>query len=252
MTTDDELTAFSNLATRDKQPDLLAPGESVVSLRVPGSNIDNSYPGARTGETLFRGSGTSQATAVTSAAVALLLQSRPSLTPDQVKDIVKRGTALQIGKAASMGLRELNLATALTLAPSSTSTQTWAPSNGSGNLDDARGDSRLVNNNVTLSGEMTIFGPFHSANWAALAAQKTTWNGGLWMGMRMAGDGWTGTSYASKTWAPATWPGVPWGGSQSWTDPHWTGRFRSGRFWSAGAWNGRFWSSEDRSSSRWG
>src|SRR5215207_4285403 len=53
-TADDELSTFSNMASSEKTPDLLAPGQSIVSLRVPGSNIDNSYPGARTGDTLFR------------------------------------------------------------------------------------------------------------------------------------------------------------------------------------------------------
>ncbi|GAA4604145.1 serine protease AprX [Actinoplanes octamycinicus] len=248
---DDTLATYTNLATQEKQPDVLAPGESIASLRDPGSNIDNNYPGARTGTTLFRGSGTSQAAAVTSAAVALLLQARPSLTPDQVKDLLKRGTAVT-GKAATLGLKQINVGTALGLTPSSSSQQTWTPSNGSGNLDDARGDSRVVSNNVPLSGEMTIFGPFHSANWAVFSSTGASWQGGQWMGMRMAGDGWTGSSFASRTWAPATWAGTPWGGASSWTDPNWTGRFWSGRFWSAGAWSGRFWSSEDWSGSTWG
>ncbi|BCY11941.1 S8 family serine peptidase [Actinoplanes sp. L3-i22] len=250
-TSDDELAAYTNLATQEKQPDVLAPGESIASLRDPGSNIDNTYPGARTGTTLFRGSGTSQAAAVTSATVALLLQARPSLTPDQVKDLLKRGTAVS-GKAAALGLKQINLGTALDLAPSVTSKQTWAPSNGSGNLDDARGDSRVVSNNIPLSGEFTIFGPFHSANWAAFTAAGQAWKGGVWMGMRMAGDGWTGTSFASRTWAAADWNGTPWGGATSWDDPAWTGRFWSGRFWSAGSWTGRFWSSEDWSTATWG
>jgi serine protease AprX len=250
-TGDDELATYTNLATQEKQPDLLAPGESIASLRDPGSNIDNTYPNARTGTTLFRGSGTSQAAAVTSAAVALLLQARPSLTPDQVKDLLKRGTAVP-GKAAALGLNQINVSTALNLAPSASAKQTWTASNGSGNLDDARGDSRVVSNNVALSGEMTIFGPFHSANWAAYTAAGSSWQGGRWMGMPMAGDGWTGTSFASKTWGAATWSGTPWGGASSWVDPAWTGRFWSGRFWSAGTWSGRFWSSEDWSSSSWG
>ncbi|WP_067686392.1 S8 family serine peptidase [Actinoplanes awajinensis] len=250
-TGDDELATFTNLASQEKQPDVLAPGESIASLRDPGSNIDNTYPSARTGTTLFRGSGTSQAAAVTSAAVALLLQARPSYTPDQVKDVLKRGTAVT-GKAAALGLKQVSVNTALETVPSSASKQTWTPSNGSGNLDDARGDSRVVSNNVALSGEMTIFGPFHSANWAAYAALGKTWQGGAWMGMPMAGDGWTGTSFASKTWAPAVWAGTPWGGASSWVDPSWTGRFWSGRFWSAGSWSGRFWSSEDWSSAYWG
>ena len=251
-TADDDLAAFTNGGTADKVPDVLAPGESILSLRVAGSSVDVAYPGARSGTTLFRGSGTSQAAAVTSAAVALLLQAKPALTPDQVKDLLKRGTALTAGKAGSMKLKALNVNTALGLTPAANSAQSFTPSNGSGNLDDARGVSRVVSNNIKLSGEYSVFGPFHSANWAAYSATGNSWVGGTWMGNPIAGNGWTGTSFASKTWGAATWLGAPWGGVLSWTDPTWSGRAWSGRAWSAGAWNGaRFTSSEDWTASIW-
>ena len=63
----------------------MAPGESIVSLRNPGSYIDVTYPGARVGETLFRGSGSSQATAVVAGAAALLLQKSPTRQPHRIK-----------------------------------------------------------------------------------------------------------------------------------------------------------------------
>ena len=249
-TADDDLAPFTNGGTADKAPDLLAPGESILSLRDTGSSIDVAYPAARSGTTLFRGSGTSQAAAVTSAAAALLLQAKPSLTPDQVKDLLRRGTALTTGKAATMKLRQLNVATALTLTPGGR--QTYTASNGSGKLDDARGASRVISNGKQLAGETSVFGPFHSANWAAMTAIGNAWIGGIWMGNPIAGTGWTGTSFASKTWGPATWRGVPWGGVQTWTDPTWTGRAWSGRAWSAGAWAGaRFISSEDWTGAIW-
>ena len=69
--------------------DLVAPGTSLVSARAPGSFVDVNYPTGRiSGDvsgTLFRGSGTSQAAAVVSGSVALLLQAYPDLTPEQVK-----------------------------------------------------------------------------------------------------------------------------------------------------------------------
>ncbi len=252
-TADDDLAPFTNSGTADKVPDVLAPGESILSLRDAGSSVDVAYPGARSGTTLFRGSGTSQAAAVTSAAVALLLQAKPALTPDQVKNLLKRGTTLSTGKAGAMQLKELNVGTALGLTPAATSTQNYTPSNGSGNLDDARGASRVVSNTVKLSGEVTVFGPFHSANWAAYSASGNSWVGGTWMGNPIAGNGWTGTSFASKTWGAAAWLGSPWGGAQTWTDPTWSGKAWSGKAWSTGTWTGaRFTSSEDWTSSVWG
>ena len=49
-----------------------------MSLRDPGSVVDTEYPGAVVDTRFFKGSGTSQAAAVVSGAVALLLQQRPT------------------------------------------------------------------------------------------------------------------------------------------------------------------------------
>ena len=61
------MASFSNTGNGyNRGPDLVAPGTHVVGLRDPGSYIDQRY--GSTGEvadTLFRGSGTSEATAVT-------------------------------------------------------------------------------------------------------------------------------------------------------------------------------------------
>ncbi|WP_340296144.1 S8 family serine peptidase, partial [Aquipuribacter hungaricus] len=85
--------AWTNSGTDARRPDLLAPGKSVVSLRVPGSLADTEHPegrvaGDRSGR-FFRGTGTSQSAAVVSGAVALLLQAEPRLTPDQVKGLLR-------------------------------------------------------------------------------------------------------------------------------------------------------------------
>ena len=87
---DDVVAPWSSRGDADRHPDLVAPGQSVVSLRSPGSYLDADHPGARIGDRFFRGSGTSQATAVVSGAAALLLQQRPGLTPDQVKALLTR------------------------------------------------------------------------------------------------------------------------------------------------------------------
>ena len=79
------------------KPDLVAPGNLVVSLLAPGSTLQSMYPGNVIAKSYyststtpasagyFRLSGTSMATPVVTGAVALMLQSNPSLTPDTVK-----------------------------------------------------------------------------------------------------------------------------------------------------------------------
>jgi serine protease AprX len=81
---DDRVADFSS-RSRWRTPDFVAPGTSVISLRVPGSTLDTEFPTGRVGTKFFTGSGTSQAAAVTSGLVARLLSAKPWLNPDQVK-----------------------------------------------------------------------------------------------------------------------------------------------------------------------
>jgi serine protease AprX len=93
VTTDDAVASFSSSGVvgigGTKNPDLVAPGKSIISLAVPGSFIDQTYgaAGAVTGG-FMRGSGTSQATAVMSGAAALVLQQHPTWTNHQVKAVL--------------------------------------------------------------------------------------------------------------------------------------------------------------------
>jgi serine protease AprX len=251
-TSDDDFAAFTTGGGDGRNLDLLAPGESIASLRDPGSNIDVSFPSARVGSTLFRGSGSSQAAAVTSAAAALLLQAHPGLTPDQVKFTLTQTASAVSGSAAGRGIREVNVGAAVAYSTPAYS-QGWTHSSGTGPIEAARGASHVLrDNNITLSGESTIFGAWNSATWAPKSAARTTWSGGVWMGWRFAGDGWTGSSWAPKTWAGATWTTGPWSGGGSWTDPNWTARYWSGGTWTSGNWVARYWSSDDWSTAYWG
>jgi serine protease AprX len=88
----------------DPKPDIVAPGRRIVSLRVPGSTLDQQLPDrvvpALNGTSYFRLSGTSMSAAVVSGAVALLLEARPTLTPDQVKALLT-GTVRAYGGLAA-------------------------------------------------------------------------------------------------------------------------------------------------------
>jgi serine protease AprX len=243
---DDELSKFSNRSSA-RNLDLAAPGETIVSLRDPGASIDVDYTAARVGNRYFRGSGTSQATAVVAGAAALLLQSRPSLRPDQVKALLKSSsTPINKGTAAKMGIGQLNLAAALSASTPNAVTQTWPRGTGTGSLEAARGGVYVQRDGKNLTGENDLFGSFSTSSWAKASAAGDSWQGGTWMGRRMAGDGWTGTSWASRTWGSATWRSSTWGSSSyrnNYNDNSWYDNSWSGRYWSGGKWTGLSWSS---------
>jgi len=71
------------------KPDVVAPGNKIVSLEAQGSYLSKTYPAlhvAGSGQNAYSMmSGTSMAAAVVSGGAALLLQSTPSLTPRHVK-----------------------------------------------------------------------------------------------------------------------------------------------------------------------
>jgi serine protease AprX len=91
---DDTVAPFSDYGLTESgisKPDLVAPGTNLVSL-LPNNNrltISQQHPANRVNSNYFRMSGTSMAAPIVSGAVALLLQSNSSLTPDQVKSRLK-------------------------------------------------------------------------------------------------------------------------------------------------------------------
>jgi hypothetical protein len=237
----------------DRAPDLVAPGKSIVSLRDPGSFVDLNYPEGRYGTRFFRGSGTSQAAAFVSGAAALLIDQRKSIKPDEVKALLMQtASPLEDADPTAQGAGLIDLKVAgETRTPSAS--QSWAPSEGTGSLDAARGSARLVSNGVELRGERDIFGtPFDSSAWAAAANSRKAWKQGDWMGQPWTGREFNGASWASRTWAATQWTRSSWRGDawksdswmrSSWRDDSWAGDAWARSSWRMQGWSGNVWSS---------
>jgi serine protease AprX len=243
---------FTSQGDGTRNPDLSAPGVHVVSLRDPGSFVDDEFGGAATvSNRFFLGSGSSQAAAVVSGAAALLLSQRPGLTPDQVKALLDTHTHSMYGRTSVKGSGELNLAAVLN-APTPNVTQTWPTSSGTGSLEASRGSLHVVDaNGDALSGEQDIFG--NAVDTSALAASEANaaaWNGGVFNGSSWSGSSWSGSSWSGASWSGASWSGSSWSGS-SWSGASWSGASWSGSSWSGGSWSGASWSGSSWSENDW-
>ncbi len=91
------------------KPDVMAPGAHIVSALAPSSAFLTLCPNCAIGGQYFKAGGTSMAAPVVAGAAALLLQARPSLTPDQVKALLM-GTDKAISGQAGAGLIDIERA----------------------------------------------------------------------------------------------------------------------------------------------
>jgi serine protease AprX len=223
---DDTVAAFSSngdIGSEKRPIDVIAPGTHVVSLRDPGSYIDQNYSstGAVTAS-LFRGSGTSEATALVSGAVALILQQHPSITPDQVKKLLStsadrlRGFSWQL-----QGTGEIDLTNTLAEKVRNGS-QSWEPGDGVGSLEGSRGDVHVSVDGVFLTGEKDIFGAaFDAPAMASFEAAEDSWAGDVWNGNSWSGNSWSGNSWSGNSWSGNSWSGNSWSGN-SWSTVCWS------------------------------
>jgi serine protease AprX len=240
-TADDVVSSFSNDGDGTRNPDVVAPGDQVVSLRSSGSYLDKTYPQARIGDRLFRGSGTSQAAAVVSGAAALLVQQRPTATPDQIKALLM-GTANAIpnATAAQQGSGLVDLAEART-APTPNAVQRFTVSTGLGSLELARGSVHVTVGTRQVRGEVDVRGrAFDVRTWAAGLRNGTNWSGMSWSGMSWSGMSWSGMSWSGMSWSGMSWSGMSWSG-MSWSGMSWSGMSWSGMSWSGMSWSGTDW-----------
>jgi serine protease AprX len=223
---DDTLASFSSVGpTADgfAKPDLVAPGKSVVSLRVAGSTIDQANPGARIGTSYFKGSGTSFSAAVTSGAAALVLSRTPALTPNQVK-------ARLIGNARGAG----------NIVP--------AAGRGAGQL-----DAYAATNSTDTSAANAGLTPasFFGVSGADVILAGSSWGGSSWGGSSWGGSSWGGSSWGGSSWGGSSWGGSSWGGS-SWGGSSWGGSSWGGSSWGGSSWGGSSWGGDSWAGDAWG
>jgi serine protease AprX len=255
-TSDDAVASFSASSSGCggcKNPDFVAPGTHLEGLRVPNSFVDASHPEGRLDAHHFRGSGTSEATAVVAGAVALVLQKYPMMWPDLVKRFFQTNAVkLASFDTQAQGAGEIRLGAMLNATPQWSYTgQKFTSATGTGSLERSRGQDHLTRDGVTLTGEEDIFG--HVVDTSALGtaeAAGSTWSGSTWSGSTWSGSTWSGSTWSGSTWSGSTWSGSSWSGS-TWSGSTWSGTGWSGSTWSGSSWSGSTWSGSSWASDSW-
>ncbi|MBM4460001.1 MAG: S8 family peptidase [Chloroflexi bacterium] len=158
------------------KPDIIAPGTNIVSVLSKNSSWATQYPDreALNGE-YFRLSGTSMAAPMVAGAVALLLQSEPNLTPDQVKYRLTRAANTIAGSGNGAYYPYLSIYKAIT-SQTNQSANTGTP----------------IAQLLTTGSQPVAWGSvnWNSVNWNSVNWNSVNWNSVNWNSVNWNGDFW--------------------------------------------------------------
>jgi len=206
-----------------QKPDIVASGVHVLGLLSPDSQIAQDNPQGWQDNGLFRGSGTSEATAVASGVAAAYFSDHPGATPAQAKAALR--------DAATGEVR--------------------TPAAGAGLLAMTKNGNDPKSKNSTNTGE----GTFNASSWQAnawTAPDGSDWVSllaGSWSAGSWSAGSWSAGSWSAGSWSAATWSAGSWSTrAGSWSAGSWSARAGS---WSAGSWSAGSWSAGSWSAGSW-
>jgi len=216
-TTDDAVTYYSSrgptLFDEFAKPDLVAPGNRVVSLRVPGSFIDTAFPETALPPAAYLAdpgegdqsayvmlSGASTAAPLVAGAAALLLERDPGLTPDDVK------ARLMASADPLPGAARLEQGAGLLDVPGALASE-------------ARADGPALSED--LGDGLTILTADDYRAWEELYWERYGWAKFKWTKFKWTKFKWTGVAWTKFKWTKFKWTKFKWAGV-AWTKFKWT------------------------------
>ena len=245
-TADDIMTYYSSvgptLFDEYAKPDVVAPGNHVISLRARGSYIDvnfsfNQIPVSSYAPTAPAGtetdylslSGTSTSAPVTAGAVALLLGADPTLTPDDVKvRLMNTADPLPGATRYQQGAGAIDVAAALD--------------------DVSHADGPALS--ADLGDGMTVLDPDVYSAWDQRVWSKYGWTKFKWSKFKWSAVGSSKFKWSKFKWSDVGWSKFKWSDVASskfkWSD------YDSSKFkWSDYDWSKFKWSDYDSSKFKW-
>lgn len=204
------------------KPDVVATGVGVLSLLPSDSVIARDNPQSLQPSGLYRGSGTSQATAVTAGVAAMFIQDFPNASPAEVKASLRTSAKKIKDTRAGQGLVQVSHRLS--------NPRRTAASAGTGeeSLDEA-----AWNNNAWLDG---IWLDDVANRWDANRWDANRWDANRWDANRWAAGRWAAGRWAASRWVANRWVANRWaaGGGDDGSDAPSTTAF-SAATWNLGA-----------------
>ena len=206
-TTDDTIADFSSRGRTPydglSKPDVSAPGRRMVSLRSPGSTLDQQYPDRRVGESYFTLSGTSMAAPIVAGTVALMLERNSTLAPNQVKKRLKSG-ATPIPNFGTLAQGAGRIDAAKILGAISTEREY-----SEGRVSDsfAKDMRRFIQGQPLVWRDPTFNGGVDTRNitWENITWENITWDNITWENIS-----WENLTWENITWENVTWENITW------------------------------------------
>jgi serine protease AprX len=221
-------TAYDETIDYFVKPEIIAPGKDIVSVLAGSSWWRNDHPDRFVEGGYFRISGTSMSTPMVAGAAALLLQSEPDLTPDQVKYRLLE-TAGKVGKA-----NYLDVYAAVTTPTIESANQGivphmllakmamiayWANENGGEDID------------------------WDAVNWDAVNWNAVNWNAVNWNAVNWNAVNWNAVNWNAVNWNAVNWNAVNWN-AVNWNAVNWNAVNWNAVNWNAVNWNAVNWEEE--------
>jgi serine protease AprX len=238
------VASFSGYADVDgvTKPDVVAAGVDVLGEMPADSAIGRQYPQARQPSGLFRGSGTSQSTALVSGLAALYIASHHDASPLLVKSAIR------------------DAATSISADPSDGQGLVSLPGDGDQRYNTGEQDLN-VGQWVSAGAAWGVFDigwlsstwlsrSWLARSWLSRSWMDGTWDSRSWLARTWLSRSWTARTWLSRSWMAGTWDARSWL-SRSWMSRTWTSRSWTSRTWTSRSWVARSWVSDNWSARSW-
>ena len=196
----DQVASFSGsgVVAGVSKPDVVASGVRLLGLVPPGSAIAQAHPSAWQPNGLFRGSGTSEATAVASGVAAAWYSDHPGASPAAAKAALRAGAGGKYGATGGAGLVHM--------------VEGRGPGR-PGDLGESSFDSQSWQTNAFMNGDWAswLASSWSASSWSASSWSAATWSASSWSASSWSASSWSASSWSASSWSASSWSAYGWG-----------------------------------------